>query len=120
MLLVGVNHCQHILHVYKILVHCYSIDEIINQFKIGYIINPLLHFNKVSREQFGIFLSATFHNSTMKTIKKCLINENTCFMELIMSYYTNELKTKNIYGGLSCVIYSLIDNYVCIDYLSCK
>ena len=25
-----------------------------------------------------------------------------------------------MYKVLSCVIYTLIDNYVCIDYLSCK
>ena len=49
--LVGVNHCQPILHMSKIMVHCYSIDESINQFSICYMINPSLHFNKVFREQ---------------------------------------------------------------------
>ena len=37
---VGVNHRQPILHISKIIVRWYSIDEIINQFVIGYMINP--------------------------------------------------------------------------------
>ena len=32
--LVGVNHSQPILHMYKIMVHCYSTDENINQFEL--------------------------------------------------------------------------------------
>ena len=38
--LVGVNNCQHILHTTKIIAHCYSTYETINQFEIGYMINP--------------------------------------------------------------------------------
>ena len=33
--LVGVNNRQPILHMYKIMLHCYSTDESINQFAIG-------------------------------------------------------------------------------------
>ena len=47
LLLVGVNHRQPILYMSKIMVHFYSIDENINQFSIGYIINPSLYFNKL-------------------------------------------------------------------------
>ena len=63
--LVGVNHRQPILHMSKIMVHCYSIDESINQFAIGYMINPPLQFNKVFREKVERCLSATFHEDTM-------------------------------------------------------
>ena len=45
--LLGVNHRQPILHMSKRMVHFHSIDETINQFSIGYMINPSLHFNKV-------------------------------------------------------------------------
>ena len=38
-------------------------------------------------------------------------------MSLIMFYETNGLKPKKVYIVLSCVLYSFIDNYVCIDYL---
>ena len=33
-------HRQPILHMSKIMVHCYYKDETINQFSIGYMINP--------------------------------------------------------------------------------
>ena len=49
--LVGVNNIQPILHMYKIMVKCYSTDETINQFVIGYMINPSLNCNKVFRIQ---------------------------------------------------------------------
>ena len=42
MTLVGANNCQPILHITKILAHCYSTDETINQFAFGYMINPSL------------------------------------------------------------------------------
>ena len=40
--LVGVNCRQPILHMSKIMVHCYTTDETINHFAIGYMINPSL------------------------------------------------------------------------------
>ena len=49
--LVGVNHIQPILHISKIMVHCYSTDENINQFEISYTINPSLNCNKIFRIQ---------------------------------------------------------------------
>ena len=47
MSLVGVNHCQPILYMSKIMVYYYSTDETINPFAIGYMINPSLNCNKV-------------------------------------------------------------------------
>ena len=41
MTLVGVNHRQPILHMPKKTVHCYTTDEIINQFAIVYMIITL-------------------------------------------------------------------------------
>ena len=40
MIIVGVNHHRPILHMSKIMVHCYSTDETNNQLEIGYMINP--------------------------------------------------------------------------------
>ena len=106
--------------MYKRMVRCYSIDESINQFTIGYTIKPLLQFNMVFRQQLEKCLRATFHERKMKTIKCCLRKNNTCVMALIMFYENNLLKPKKSYRVLSCLLYSLIDNYVCIDYLSCQ
>ena len=47
--LVGLNHRQPIFHTSKIMVQCYTIDETINPFSIGYMINPSINFNKVFR-----------------------------------------------------------------------
>ena len=51
MKLVGVNHRQTILHMSKIMVHYYTIDETINPFAIGYMINPSLNCSNVFKIQ---------------------------------------------------------------------
>ena len=39
-------------------------------------------------------------------------------MEIIMIYETFGISIRKLYIVLSCVVYTLIENYVCIDYLS--
>ena len=80
--------------MYIIMVHCYPIDEIINQFAIGCIINLPLHLNEVFTEQVKKYLSAKFHEMTMETIKDFLRKNNICVMSLIMFYDNNGLKPK--------------------------
>ena len=41
-------------------------------------------------------------------------------MELIMIYENSGKDTRKVYRVLSCVVYNLITNYGCIDYLLCK
>ena len=48
------------------------------------------------------------------------MKNNTCVMELIIFYENNRVKPEKEYRVLSCVIYYLVENYVCIDYLSCQ
>ena len=55
----------------------------------------------------------------MKTIKNCLMKNNTSVMALLMIYKNNG-KLKTVYRVLSCVVYTLIANYVCIDFLLCE
>ena len=90
-----------------------------NQFSIGYIINPSLNCNKAFRVQVEKCLSVSFHSRTIKK-RDCTKNNNTCVMTLIMIYDNNGGNAKKVYRVLSCVVYSLIDNYVCIEYLSCQ
>ena len=71
--LVRVNHLRPILFMYKRMVRCYSIDESINQFAIGYMINPSLKFNNEFRTQVEKYLSVYFSAGKMKTIKNCLM-----------------------------------------------
>ena len=68
----------------KIIFHCYSTDESINQFSISYMINPSLNCNKLFIEQVEKFSSVSFHKNTMETIKDCLRENNTCVMALII------------------------------------
>ena len=89
MSLVGVNHCQPILYMSKIMVHCYSTDESINQFEIGYMINISLNCNKVLRVQVEKCLTISFHYRTMQTIINFLKKKNTYVMELITIYENN-------------------------------
>ena len=63
--LVGVNHLQPILHISKIMVHCYSTDKTINKFAIGYIIKTYLNCNKVFIVQVEKCLSVLFASRKM-------------------------------------------------------
>ena len=56
----------------------------------------------------------------METIKYCLRRNKTCIMALIMFYENNGERPEKVYTMLSCVVYSLIYNYVCINYISCQ
>ena len=87
--IVGVNHHLHILHLSKIMVHIYTKGKTINQFAIGYMINPSLKFNNEFITQVVKFLVVSFSISTMKTIKKIMMKKNTSVMALIMIYENN-------------------------------
>ena len=87
--LIGVNNRQHILHMYKRMVQCYSAYESINQYSIGYMINTSLNSIIVFREQVEKCLSVSFNKNTMETIRDFLKKKNTCVMVLIMIYENN-------------------------------
>ena len=56
----------------------------------------------------------------METIGYYLRNNNKCVMALIIIYENNGGNAKKLYRVLSCVVYSLIYNYVFIQYISCQ
>ena len=51
MQLLGINHCLPLLHMSKKFVYINNIEERIYYFAIGYMVNPILHVNKVFKEQ---------------------------------------------------------------------
>ena len=55
--------------MFKRVFHFYSMDESVNQFGIGYMINPSLHFNKVFREQVENFEVIHFMKILWKQLK---------------------------------------------------
>ena len=79
--------------------------------------NPDLKTNKSFGEQVKVCLKNTFGTSTMAHISKILLKANTIVLELVMFYENIKINTKNIFRVLSCVIYTIISKYVCIDYL---
>ena len=62
----------------------------------------------------------TFGEITQPHIKSTLSKKNTSALSLIMFYDTRAHNHKKFYRVLSCVIYTIIKNYVCIDYLACQ
>ena len=103
----------------KILAYLYTKYKKSINFSIGYIINPTLHVNKVFMEQVEKFLRDTFHPNTMKKIRNVMRKKDTCVIALIMFYESKKIPMK-VYRVLSCVIYYIIENYVCIEYLCCQ
>ena len=55
-----------------------------------------------------------------KTIRYCLLKKNISVMALIILYENNGKYTRKVYRVLGCFVYTIIDNDVCIDYLSCQ
>ena len=82
-------------------------EESINQFSIGYMINPTLNVNKMLRYQIMIFLKEIFHHSTIKGIKNFMIKKDTCIIAPVMFYGTKTKKIK-VYKVLSCVLCSVM------------
>ena len=48
------------------------------------------------------------------------MKKNTSVMALIIIYENNGEIPKKLYRVLSCVVYNITENYVCIDYMSCQ
>ena len=92
-------------------------NERINEFSFAYMFNPTLHTNKFFKEQVKACLSNTFGADTNKHINKILLNRNTREITLVAYYEHGNLNSRKIFKVLSCVIYTIIDRYVCIDYL---
>ena len=64
-------------------------------------------------------MNNTFGPITQPYIKATLKKHNTKVLALLMFYQTRN-NPKKAFKVLSCVIYTIISNYVCIDYLACE
>ena len=88
-----------------------------NQFTIGYMIT--LHFKLIgcSYNKLKKWSRATFYENIMENIRDVIKNKDTCVIAIIMFYESKGRNPIQVYMVLSCVLYSLIKNYVCIDYI---
>ena len=79
-------------------------------------INKGLHVNKSLRDQVKTFMNTTFGEITQPFIKATSSKNNTSVLSLIMFRETRADNTKKYFRVLSCVIYTIIKNYVYIDF----
>ena len=98
----------------KIMVHIYVTDKTVHQFAIGYMINPSLNINKMFKTQVEKCLGCYFSIKAMNSIKTFLTKNNISVVALIMIYETVGVSIKKVIRVLSCIVYTLVDNYVCI------
>ena len=77
-----------------------------------------MNVNKGFREKVEKCMKTTFGTITQPFIRATLLKNKTRFLALLMFY---ETKSRNIaYRVLSCVIYTIIKIYACIDYIACQ
>ena len=91
--------------------------ERMNEFSFAYMVNPNLYPNKVFKDQVKSCLGNTFGADTNKHINNILLRHSTRVIALIVNYEHGSFNTSKVFKVLSCVIYTIIDKYVCIDYL---
>ena len=62
-------------------------------------------------------LSNSFVADTNKHINKTSMKRNTRVLALVVHCELGNINPRKMFKVLSCVIYEIIDRYVCIDYL---
>ena len=92
-------------------------NQRINDFSIGYMRNPTLNRNKAFKYQVKVCLKNTFGPDTNTHIAKTLSKNNTRVLALVIFYESGKNIISKLFIVLSCVIYTIISKYVCIDYL---
>ena len=113
----GANFRISLIHMSKRKMYIEITNEQINEFYFAYMCNPTLYKHKVFKEQVKLCLNNTFGADTNKQINVILKRPNTRVIALILIYEHGSYSTIKIFKVLSCVVYTIIDKYVCIDYL---
>ena len=67
--MLGVNNSLPLLYMSKKFVYLHNTEERINEFLIGYIVNPTLHVTKAFKEQVEKFTNDAFGTITQPFIK---------------------------------------------------
>ena len=113
----GANYCLTSLHMSKRFICLEETGKRINQFYIGYIIDPGFHVNKAFRDQVEKCMNIIFGELAQSFIKATLSKNNTIMLSLMMFHETRGENPKKYLIVLSFFIYNIIKNYVFIDYL---
>ena len=83
-------------------------------------INTNFHVNKSFKEQVINCINDTFGALTQPFIKNTITEDNTSILALLIFHDTIVTKPRKHFRVLSCVIYTIIDHYICIGYLACQ
>ena len=106
--LLGTNHRLPLSHMAKSYIWLELKNEHINEFSIGYMINPNLSINKAFKEQMKKSMKTTFGATTQQHISKILSKYNTRVLALFMFYETRQKKTLRIFQSIElCRLYKL-------------
>ena len=114
--MLGANFCMQLLHMSRSYIWIEETSQRINEFSFGYMFNPTLYTNKVFRELVKACFKNTFGTDINKHINKKL-QKNTRVLALVVFYELGNTTPMKMFKVLSFVIYTIIDRYVCIDYL---
>ena len=113
----GVNCRIPLINMSKRKIYIEETNERMNEFSFAYMCNTTLYKHKVFNDQVKSCLGKKFGADTKKYIKDILLRPNTRVISLIVNYEHGSLSTRKLFKVLSCVVYKIIDKYVCIDYL---
>ena len=88
-------------------------NQRIIEFSFAYMLNPHLIMNKDFKDQVKTCLSNTFGADTNKHI-----NRYTRVLALVVFYELGNINPRKMFKVMSCVIYTIIDRYVSIVYIT--
>ena len=117
--LFGANNRLPLLHIDKGLIWIEETIECINEFAPVYMNNTTLNGNKYFKEQVEKCMNNIFGLLTQPFIKKRMTKMNTLVLEFLMLHETRSTTQKKYFRVLIYAMYTIIDNYFCIDYLAC-
>ena len=117
--LLGENHRLPLFHTDKHFIWINETKKRIHEFTIRYIINTGLNTNKTFKEQVEKCMYTTFGEIKQPFIKTTLSKNNTHVFTFIMFYETRGDNPRKAFRVLSYIVYGIIENYVCINYLDC-
>ena len=115
--LLGTNFSMPLLHMSKSYIWLEETNQRINELSIGYMMNPNLNRSRAFKDQVKLCLKNTFGPDTNSHISKTLQKPNTRVLALVIFYESGETIIRKLFRLLSCVIFTIIDKYFCIDYL---
>ena len=92
--LLGNNHHLPLSHIAKSYIWLEEKNQRINEFSIGYIMNPNLPKRKAFREQVKLCLKNIFVPSTITHIGKILLKDNTRVLALVVFYENSKINAR--------------------------